>query len=128
MAEYNPFAEKAGMTLITETHPDESITRAVESLHRIGFDAFRMTSERRNAEALLEDPARLRAVREILAGVAPYYHRRLRRDGHTAPGKAEFTNWLATQSPTSLAKSLATLATLNQTKAYLHWSRGGRGV
>jgi len=127
-AEYNPFAEKAGMTLITETHPDESITRAVESLHRIGFDAFRMTSERRNAEALLEDPARLRAVREILAGVAPYYHRRLRRDGHTAPGKAEFTNWLATQSPTSLAKSLATLATLNQTKAYLHWSRGGRGV
>jgi ABC-type lipoprotein export system ATPase subunit/N-acetylglutamate synthase-like GNAT family acetyltransferase len=127
MAEYNPFAEKAGMTLVTKTHPDESITRAIEALHRIGFDTFQMTSEKRNVERLLEDPTRIQAVKAILTGVAPYYYKRLRRGGHPYLGKEEFTQWLATQSHTSIAKSLATLAVLNQTKAYLHWSRGGRG-
>jgi ABC-type transport system involved in cytochrome c biogenesis ATPase subunit/GNAT superfamily N-acetyltransferase len=131
MAEYNPFAEKAGMMLVTKTHPDESITRAIEALHRIGFDTFQMTSERRNAERLLEDPARVQAVREILTGVAPYYYKRLRRGGQPYLGVSECMQWLTRQSPASLAECLATLATLNQTKAYLHWSpdpskKGGR--
>ena len=125
MAEYNPFAEKAGMTLVTKTHPDESLTRAVEKLRRVGFDIFRMTSQRYNEEHLLEDTTQAEAVKEILTGVDHHYLKRLRRGGQPHLKPDEFASWLANQPATSLAKCLATLAVLNQTKAYLHWSQGG---
>ncbi len=127
MAEYNPFAERAGMTLVAETRPDASITRAVERLRRAGLDIFAMASAARNEEAMLADPTLPALVREVLAGVEPHYYKRLRRGGRPHLGAGEFTEWLAGQPPASLAKCLATLAVLSQTKAYLYWCGEGAG-
>jgi GNAT superfamily N-acetyltransferase len=52
MAEYNPFAEHAGMKLIALTTPNPSITKAIQTLGSLGFDPQRVASAGYNLEKL----------------------------------------------------------------------------
>jgi hypothetical protein len=66
----------------------------------------------------------------VLAGGGSQYFKRLRRGGRPHQRRDEFVGWLGAQGAGGLAKSLAALAVLNQSKAYLYWCRdrvgGGR--
>ena len=128
MAQYNPFAEHAGMKRIQETEPHPSVWRAVDRLHEMGFDPTMMASEAYNLRQLCElsDDA-IDRVRETLLGVSTHYYKRLSRGG---PGsslayirKAQMRDWLWEQPRESLAKSLRILSVLSETKVYLFWSR-----
>jgi len=132
MAQYNPFAERAGMKLIQVSEPHGSVVRAIEWLHSLGFNPVLMASEgynRKNLEALT--PEQQRKLMEILLSVSTVYYKRLSRASRPYVKKAEFQRWLEEQPNESLARALSTLSTLNQSKAYLYWSRdmieGGRG-
>lgn len=127
MAEYNPFAERAGMTLVTKTHSDESITRAVERLRRVGFDPFRLASAGYCEALLVAEPGLVGEVRGVLAGVDAHSFKRLRRGGRPHQRREEFVEWLGSQGAAGLGRSLATLAVLSQSKAYLYWCRDGVG-
>ena len=130
MAEYNPFAERAGMRLITRTGPDETIAGAVEGLRRLGFNPVLMASVGYNEALLAAEPGLVGEVRGVLAGVGSHCFKRLRRGGRPHQRRGEFVGWLEGQGAGGLAKSLAVLAVLNQSKAYLYWCRdrvgGGR--
>ena len=130
MAEYNPFAEKAGMRLIARTKPDETVVGAVEELRRLGFNPVLMTSVGYSEALLVAEPSLVGEVRGVLAGVGSQYFKRLRRGGRPHQRRDEFVGWLGAQGAGGLAKSLAALAVLNQSKAYLYWCRdrvgGGR--
>lgn len=127
MAEYNPFAEKAGMTLITKTHPDESITRAIERLRSVGFDPFCLASAGYCEALLVAEPGLVGEVRGVLAGVDAHSFKRLRRGGRPHQRREEFVGWLGSQGAAGLGRSLAALAVLSQSKAYLYWCRDGVG-
>ena len=128
MAQYNPFAERAGMRLIQISEPHRSVVEAVDQLRGLGFDTVRMASEVYNLEVVGRlDRFQLGLLREILLGVQAVYYKRLSRMGRPYLKKAEFRGWLEWQPPESLAKTLATLSILGQTKAYLYWCRGWSG-
>jgi len=128
MAQYNPFAEKAGMKLIQTTEPHRSVTQAIEELQNLGFNPVLMASPKQNKENLENlDEGQLNILHGILLGVNTIYYKRLSRSSKPYLKKAEFKEWLEKQSPDSLARTLATLNTLNQTKAYLHWKKGRGG-
>ncbi|MCK4318610.1 hypothetical protein KAW53_07605, partial [Candidatus Bathyarchaeota archaeon] len=122
MAQYNPFAERAGMTLIKIKEPHHTVTEAVERLRRLGFNPALMGSLRRNEATLDALPGREK-VYEALMAVAPGpYLRRLTRLKKMYVTRRMLRDWLPQQDDTSLARALKTLGVLAQTKAYLHWS------
>lgn len=124
MARYNPFAERAGMRLIRVTEPHASVVRAIEGLHGLGFNPVLLASARGNEEILVSMPRdRLEALKQILLGISTLYYKRLSRSSRPYVRRAEFKVWLDEQPSLSLARTLATLSILSQTKAYLYWSK-----
>ena len=134
MARYNPFAERAGMSLVQISEPHVSVLRAIESMRGLGFNPVLMGSPRYNS-GLLDglDGCRMGAVRLGLLGVGSAYYKRLSRSGRPYVRRGEFGGWLDEQDNGSLGRVLATLSVLGQCKAYLYWGRaaglgyGGRG-
>ena len=123
MALYSPFAERAGMKLIRKTEPNVHVLRAVDALHRVGFDPSRMASKQYNLEKL-HDFNDLQSVLDAICkikGSIPY--RRLSRKTVSFATKAEFGGWLAQQDLDSLARVIQSLSVLAQSKAYLYWCR-----
>ena len=126
MAQYNPFAEKAGMRLVQITEPHKSVTRALEELHRLGFNPILMASVKYNWEVLDGlDEGRLECLKGVLLGVGAIYFKRLARMSRPYLRKVEFGEWLGRQPVESLARTLVILNTLGQTKAYLYWCGEG---
>ncbi len=124
MAQYNPFAEKAGMRLIQVTAPHSSVVQAIDSLRDIGFNPVLMASVKHNQEIL--NKLDREPLNRILLGVNTIYYKRLTRSSRPYLKKAEFKKWLNEQTNDSLARTLATLSILSQSKAYLYWC-GGEG-
>jgi len=128
MAQYNPFAERAGMRLVQVTEPHGSVVRAIDGLHGLGFNPVLMASESHNRVRLEGlGPEEHRELREILLSISTVYYKRLSRASSPYVKKAEFRSWLEEQPDVSLARALATLSTLNSSKAYLYWRRVGGG-
>jgi hypothetical protein len=123
MAEYNPFAEKAGMTRIQLDEPDSSLRNAVEALRSLGFNPHQLANRSYNTRTLEMLGTKLDDVRRVLLHVKPFYFKRLSASGRPYIRKPEITHWLAEADTARLARCLSTLAVLNQTKAYLHWTR-----
>ncbi|MCW4050818.1 MAG: ABC transporter ATP-binding protein [Candidatus Bathyarchaeota archaeon] len=122
MAQYNPFAERAGMTLKKIKEPHPTVTGAMEHLRRLGFKPALMGSLRHNKTTLDSLPRR-ELVHDALLVIAPgLYLRRLTRLNKMYVTRRELQDWLPEQDNTSLARALKTLSVLAQTKAYLHWS------
>jgi hypothetical protein len=124
MARYNPFAERAGMRLIRVTEPHGSVVRAIEGLHGLGFNPVLLASSRGNEEVLASlsrDP--LESLKQLLLGISTIYYKRLSRSSRPYVRRAEFETWLDEQPNPSLARTLATLSILSQTKAYLYWNK-----
>ena len=107
MARYNPFAERAGMRLVQVTEPHRSRARNKEALDDLDRD-------------------QLENFKRTLLGVGTVYFKRLSRTSRPYLKRAEFEAWLEEQTTDSLARTLATLNTLGQAKAYLYWC-GGEG-
>ena len=126
MAQYNPFAERAGMRLVQVSEPHRSVMEAIEGVQNLGFNPVLMASVRYNCEVLDGlDEGRLECLKGVLLGVGAIYFKRLSRSSKPYLKKAEFEEWLEGQSAGSLARALGVLSTLGQTKAYLYW--GGEG-
>ena len=124
MAQYNPFAERAGMKKILVKKPTEKIVKTVERLKALGFNPALLAS-RSYDERMLSSltPERLAAVHEALLGVDRHYYRRLARVQTPYLNKTGFVEWLSAAETESLAWSLRILGILSQTKAYLYWCR-----
>ena len=128
MAQYNPFAEKAGMRLILVSTPHPSVLKALEVLRRHGFNPSLLSSRKYNAQKIekLDD---IMIIHEILMKVKSQYYKRLSRRHKAYITRQEFNEWLPQQDLRSLSHTLKILSTLGQTKAYLYWNRGwGSGV
>lgn len=124
MAEYNPFAERAGMNRIQETKPHPSVWTAMDRLHGVGVDSTMMASEAYNLRRLKEiSDEEINEVREILLGVSTHYYKRLMSTGRPYVRKAEFRDWVATQPRERLSHCLSIFSVLRETKVYLFWSR-----
>jgi len=129
MAQYNPFAERAGMRLIQVSEPHGSVVKAIDDLQSLGFNPVLMTSESHNREQLEAlEPDKHQELRAILLSISTVYYKRLSRASSAYVKRAEFGRWLEGQDAGSLARCLVTLSTLSQSKAYLYWAReAGRG-
>ena len=128
MAQYNPFAEKAGMKLIRIQRPHPSIWDAIEKLRGLGFDPVLMASEAYNLVKLRSfSPKALEEVKEALFEVAPYLYRRLiATDRYGAfIRKHQMREWLSEADEEHLSKALRRLSQVSQTKAYLYWCKTG---
>ena len=124
MAQYNPFAEKAGMKKVLVKEPSGKIVKAVESLKAMGFNPALLGSKSHNERVLAGlGPEGLAAVHEALLGVEGHYRRRLARVSAPYLRKTDFKEWLEAADTESLAWSLQILGVLSQTKAYLYWCR-----
>ena len=122
MAQYNPFAERAGMKLIQRNEPHHTVPRVVEELRALGFDPVRLASVNHNLKCLEALPD-VDEVRKILSRLASHYYKRISRTSKPYMRKMEYLKWLKEQPRESLARSIATLGVLNQVKAYLYWCR-----
>ena len=100
------------------------VGKAVERLREMGFNPPQMASEAYNRRRFLElsDEEMVR-MREILLGVSSQYYKRLSSSGRAYVRKEEFRRWLHQVPRERLGRSLAILCVLNQSKAYLYWSR-----
>jgi len=128
MAQYNPFAERAGMRLVLRRDPDPSIVGAVEGLRGMGFNPPMMASEAYNRRRLLGlSDGEVDGVRGVLLGVRSQYYKRLASSGEPYLRKARFREWLEGVPRGRLGRALAILAVLNQSKAYLYWCRDWLG-
>ena len=124
MAQYNPFAERAGMKKILVKEPTEKIVKAVERLKALGFNPPLLASRSYNERTLTSlGPEGLACVHEALLGVDRHYYRRLARAQTPYLKKMDFVEWLGGADTGSLAWSLQILSILAQTKAYLYWCR-----
>lgn len=123
MAQYSPFAERAGMTPVKIHEPHESIPEAIENLRPLGFNPIRLASKDHNLQALCNLDDRNMLVEALQCIVTGPYIRRLTRKSKPYVSKPEFKDWILKQANESLAQMLQTLSILNQTKAYLHWVR-----
>jgi len=122
MAQYNPFAEHAGMRKIQETTPDPKVLLAIEKLRIMGFNPILLASEGSNLRRLRDlNPEEVDRVREILLSVPAY--KRIRSGGEPYYKKEEMRKWLWEQDLQSLAKRLQILSVLSETKVYLFWCR-----
>ena len=124
MAQYNPFAEKAGMKKVLVKEPTEKIVNAVEGLKALGFNPALLASRTCN-ERILRGLGHvgLACVHETLLGVDRHYYRRLARVREPYMKKTDFMGWLVDADAESLAWSIKILGVLAQTKAYLYWCR-----
>jgi len=128
MAQYNPFAEHAGMKLIQTTEPHASIWVAIENLRAVGLNPTLMASSAHNLRRLNElRDENLDEIREALLSVSSHYYKRLSRGGTGSSiayvNKSQMRSWLWEQLRESLARSLSILSVLSEAKAYLYWSR-----
>ena len=124
MAQYNPFAEKAGMRKIQETKPHPKILEAIERLRVLGFNPIMLASESYNLKRLRElSPKEVGEVREILLDLPTHYYKRLRSGIKPYYKKPEMREWLWTRDLPRLAKCLHIISVLSKTKVYLFWSR-----
>jgi len=124
MAQYNPFAERAGMKLLLRREPHLSIVKAVDGLRELGFNPPLMSSKSYNRRRLGElSEAEMERLREILLGVSTQYYKRLTSSGKPYVRKEEFREWLHEVPRERLDRVLATLIVLSQSKAYLYWCR-----
>ncbi len=123
MAQYNPFAEKAGMKLILKREPHQSISNSIEQLRKIGFNPTMMSSIAYNRRKLYENDHQIDKVREALLSVSTSYYKRLMSSGKPYVTNAKFREWLSEQPLARLGRCLSILSVLNQTKAYLYWCR-----
>jgi len=120
MARYNPFFEKAGMKKIAERKPDRTVLQAVETLKKLGFKHYLLTSVEHNIERLQRlTSGELHEIREALLKTGHY--KRLMASYKAYPKKEEFKNWLEDQDTHALANVLSRLAVLAETKVYLFW-------
>ncbi|MEA2090569.1 MAG: hypothetical protein U9O89_07450 [Thermoproteota archaeon] len=119
MARYNPFAEHAGMHRICETTPDKTVTDAVAALEKLGFTPYMLSVPQYNRRVL---KGRTAGVKGILRDFRFPYNRRVAGQ-HGNFTMKDWREWLATASPGDLAKALARLAQLDQTKVYLFWKK-----
>lgn len=121
MAQYSPFAEKAGMTAIKLNTPHKSIEEAIENLRLLGFNPIHLASLKHNSETLQTvDRDQFAEALQCIPGI---YTRRLTNLRQPYVNKTDFKQWIKEQDNTSLATMLQKLSVLNQSKAYLHWSR-----
>ena len=123
MAQYNPFAERAGMRRVLLAEPDVGVLGAVEALRGLGFNPA-MLGSRAYSEVVLAGLGAVGrgALFDALCGLGGRYVRRLsRRKGFMGAG--EFREWLGGQGAGSLAWTLQILGTLAQAKVYLYWCR-----
>ena len=120
MARYNPFFEKAGMKKIAERKPDKTILQAVETLEKLGFKRYLLTSVKHNLERLqqitVED---LQEIKDALIKTGNY--KRLMASYKGYPRKEEFKDWLEKRDLHAIANVLSRLAVLAETKVYLFW-------
>jgi len=124
MAQYNPFAEKAGMRKVLVKEPSPRIVEAVETLRGLGFNPSLLGSRGHNLRMLKDlGPDGVAAVHEALLRVDGHYRRRLARVSDPYLRKTDFKEWLEAADKGSLAWSLQILGVLSQTKAYLYWCR-----
>ena len=124
MAQYNPFAEKAGMRKIQETKPHPKILEAIERLRTMGFNPIMLASESYNMKRLRElSPEKVDEVREIILDLPTHYYKRLRSGQKPYYKKPEIREWLWTRGLPRLAKCLHIVSVLSETKVYLFWSR-----
>ena len=124
MAQYNPFAERAGMKKILVKEPTDKVVEAVETLKALGFNPPLLASRSYNERKLSSlGPEGLACVHEALLGVDRHYYRRLARAQAPYLNKTGFVEWLSAADAGSLAWSLQILGVLSQTKAYLYWCR-----
>jgi GNAT superfamily N-acetyltransferase len=122
MAQYNPFAEKAGMKKILVKEPTEKIVEAINRLKALGFNPAMLASRRYNERKLASlPPEKHTEVDEALLQVDAHCYRRLARTKKPYLRKAEFKEWLGAADTASLAWTLQILGVLSQTKAYLYW-------
>jgi len=127
MAQYNPFAEHAGMKKIHELKPDQRVLSAIEQLRGLGFNPVLLASEKSNLKRLEDlSPEEANRIREILLSVPAY--KRIRSGQNPYYKKEEMRKWLWEQDLQSLAKRLQILSVLSETKVYLFWSRDWMGV
>jgi ABC-type lipoprotein export system ATPase subunit/GNAT superfamily N-acetyltransferase len=123
MAQYSPFAERAGMQRVLLTQPSERIVKALNSIKELGLNPALLSSRLYNERKLKElDEEGIEQLKEALLMVDTHYYRRLSRIPKPYLKKALFIEWLKDQDVESLAHSLQNLAVLSQSKAYLYWS------
>ena len=124
MAQYNPFAEKAGMRRIQETKPHPKILETIERLRVMGFNPIMIASEAYNLKRLKELSNKdVDRVREILLDLPSHYYKRLRSGMKPYYKKPEIREWLWTRDLPRLAKCIHIISVLSETKVYLFWSR-----
>ena len=121
MALYNPFFEKAGMKRIVKRKPSRLILQAIETLEKMGFKRYLLSSVEDNLERLqhLTDEE-LRKVKDALIRAGNY--KRLMGKGGAYPRRKDFEAWIEKQNLHTIAKVLRRLAVLAETKVYLFWS------
>jgi len=124
MAQYNPFAEHAGMKKILEKQPDASILEAIERLRGLGFNPVMLASESYSFKRLMElNPEQFSEVGRILLNVGAHYYKRLMSTGRPYVRKTDCKEWLWNQPRERFARVLSILSVLSETKVYLYWCR-----
>lgn len=130
MAQYNPFAEQAGMRLVKIVRPRASVVRAIDELRRMGFNPVLMASESYNLGRLGElSDGGLGEVRGCLARLDSDLFKRVSGGRLATYARRDAVGrWLAGASLGELAAGLRVLGVLGEAKAYLHWCRDWLGV
>ena len=124
MAQYNPFAERAGMRKIKETRPDRTVTAAVESLRGLGFSPVMLSSVGENLRILRGlGEGEVGRVKEILLSVDSVYYRKMIGRAKIFCRASDFKEFLSSVSLEGLARVLKMLSVLSEPKAYLYWCR-----
>jgi len=122
MAKYNPFFEKAGMTKIAERKPHTSILKAVEKLHKLGFNPVFLASKQMNLQMLeAMNQKQVAEVKQPLLCVSNIYYKRLASAGPAFLKRTDFEKTLKSTTLQKLAQMLSALSVLTQTKVYLFW-------
>ena len=129
MAEYNPFAEKAGMQKIIEQPLPKEALKIAEILQQLGFNIQLLSSEKYVLQKLqtLTD----KDVAIIREAFIKHNHARFMKYffPHQLFGKREaYTREIRKASLGRLARLIKVCGFLTQTKAYLFWSRMDLGM
>lgn len=117
MSKYNPFAERAGMQKICESHIYPSILDAAAALEKLGWTPFMLSVPEYNKRML---HGKAEQVKSILTKFTYPYNRRIAGE-HGYFTQKDWNKWLKRADIEDLALALKRLAQLNQTKVYLFW-------
>jgi hypothetical protein len=123
MAKYNPFAERAGMTKITEQQPAKKVLKIAEALHKLGFNVTFLASKRYVLNQLGNlKPRELKRLRQAFKEnihprfIKEFFH-------HEPYGKTKlFKEKVDKADFEKLAKLIKIVNMLLQTKVYLFWT------